>query len=324
MEKEKKVKYGHVGRPTNEEVNEHKNKIKNKKKKKVLIFLIAFIVFASGFVYFFGDSIGLSEIMGNIVAKKRIMTFVDEKNNTGVVVRCPSGYSLRYDKNNSKSASDWDFSCYKDRRRNPITKKPIIMKVPYYSQNDYRNTYSRCGGGNLNVKGCLPTVGAMVFSALLDKNLTPADMNSAAKNYGSICYGNSYTASFIDNYASNNGVKVYTKYYQNSASKNKKLRKEILNMLKIDTSNGKCVGVAALEKSASCVGNVKSDLCYSSVGHFIMFYSTGAITLDSKNVYVNDPARKNNGTKEISHEKYDLLDIIESSQYNKVRILCKK
>ena len=315
----KTKKYNHVGRPSNEEIK------KNKKKKNIKIISISILVLtiiSVSVVYYVSDGLILSGLMGDSASVIRTMTYIDSNENAGYVVHCSVGYRIKSKKNNGP-VKDRGYYCQKASNAKK-TKSATIIRVPYYSQNDYKSTSSRCGGGYLNVKGCLPTVGAMVFSALLDKTITPIDMNNAAYNYGysNVCYSNSYTASFIDNYAASNGVKVYTKYYTGNSKTDSKTRAEILNMLKIGTTKGKCVGIAALEKGGSCVGKVNSDLCYSNVGHFIMFYSVGGTLYESKKVYVNDPARKNG--KEISHEKYDLLDIINSSQYNKVRILCKK
>lgn len=313
----KNIKYDRVGRPSNEEVQ----KLKKKKILKIVgILLSVFGVVGLCFIYYYSDEVLLSGLLGDSTAKNRIMTFVDTNENAGYVVRCTAGYRLKY-KKNSGAVKNRGYYCQK--KSNNKIKDPVIMRVPYFTQNDYKNTSSRCGGGTLNYKGCLPTVGAMTFSALLGEKITPIDMNNAAYNYGysSICSSNSYTASFIDKYAASKGVKVYSKYLTNNKTKNNILKKEILDLLKME-KKGKCIGIVALEKSYSCVGNVKSDLCYSNVGHFVMFYSVGGRLFDSNNVYVNDPALKNGRT--IAHKKYNLLDLIESGQGNKVRILCKK
>ena len=62
--KQKKLKYGHVGRPTNEEVKEHK-RLKNY--KIIGIVFVLLLVIGGIFLYFNKDDLSLTAIMGNSV-----------------------------------------------------------------------------------------------------------------------------------------------------------------------------------------------------------------------------------------------------------------
>lgn len=293
-------KYGHVGRPTNEEVN-------NLKKKKILKIVLSLtgIIFVLGGLFLFlnRDNLELSSVMGNFAAQKRVMTLKGNDGKTAYVISCSNGYKLKY-KNEKKDIESRGYYCQKNKK----SKDANILKIPFYAQNDFKNIASRCGGGKLNEKGCLPTSGAMIFSALLNEEITPIDMNSAAYGYSSsnICYSQSYTVSFLEKYAKSNDI-TYAEY----------TKKDISNIIK-KLNSGNCIGLAALEKKASCIGNVKNNLCYAPYGHFVVFYANG---LSSNKVFVNDPAKKNGQIHAI--KEYNLSDIISSSQSDKVRLFCK-
>lgn len=205
--------------------------------------------------------------------------------------------------------TSYEFTCKK--RIKYSTEKFV---VPYYNQGDYKNVYSACGGGYLSSKGCQPTNDAMIFSALLDKTITPVNINSVAsdlvkngKKSGSatfnngvrICDSNSYYADFAKLYATNN--KLQYKILSNIDSIDKLLK------------TGKCTGLAPLSKKSKCSGKV-SNVCDSNVGHFVSFYASEKTNYAN----INDPSKS-------QYVKYEasISEILKSTQNYGVTVYCK-
>lgn len=190
------------------------------------------------------------------------------------------------------------------------------ITVPYYNQKDYYSIASACGGGNLSAKGCLPTSGAMIFSALTGKTITPKTMNSYADsllgNCSGTCYkkaesgqnvqicdGNSYYVDFLKVYASNNG-KIFKENVRTAS------------VIDAAVKTGKCVGVAPLDVRRKCTSSV-SSLCDSRVGHFVIF----AANQTNGYVTVKDPLNVSR-----ANVKVPAADLIKSTQSDKVVLFC--
>ena len=260
---------------------------------------------------------------------KSIVAWLDPKYNGSFTAKklCNTkGYSnvekvknILVSENKSKRTYKVTANCI-DLKNKKQLKDVTNTTIPYYKQGDYPEVSSACGGGNLDRKGCLPTSGAMIFSALIGKKITPTKMNSYASELlgnckssctiktkdnesKTICSGSSYYVDFLKVYANNNNME-----YQEGLGASTSL--SIETYLK----TGKCVGVAPLQ-SYGCVGTAsKAGIC-TSVGHFVVF---GA-SQKPEYVTVKDPLYSDKANVEVKTK-----DLIQSTQSDIVVLFCRK
>ena len=78
-----KKKYGHVGRPSNEEVRQFKKK---EMMKNIIISVSLVFVVVLSFLYINREAFNLESVMGDSTAKSRIMTYKNSDTDKNQVV----------------------------------------------------------------------------------------------------------------------------------------------------------------------------------------------------------------------------------------------
>ena len=214
-----------VGRPSNE--------LKTKRRMLLFVVILISVAFFGTIGYIMYSNIkeevveGISKNVAttdaSLIGKEFAVSVYpsSDKNFSGYVVKCPSGYKIRSDGNCTKANTTTKFfsfsyrgnvtlaranasskcnengySSYKNFNYNKtlnrvsftcydvIKKSASLYVVRYYNQREVNSTInSACGGGvkKLSAGGCLPSASAMVFSTLKDSSYTPTTINSKAK-----------------------------------------------------------------------------------------------------------------------------------------------